>query len=124
MKRILMIGACIAATLAGATAASAQPYRYSGGHDRHDRYERYDRHDRYDRYDRHDRRDRRDYRDYRRWSRGQYLPPAYRGYVVRDYGRYRLRPPPRGYHWVRAGDDYILAAIATGLILEVFSGYR
>jgi Ni/Co efflux regulator RcnB len=22
--------------------------------------------------------------------------------VVRDYGHYRLRPPPHGYHWVRA----------------------
>lgn len=64
-----------------------------------------------------------DYRpDYRAWQRGGYLPPAYRGYVVNDYGRYRLRPPPRGYHWVRANDDYILAAIATGLILEVIGG--
>ena len=64
-----------------------------------------------------------DYRpDFRPWQRGGYLPPAYRGYVVNDYGRYRLRPPPRGYHWVRANDDYVLAAIATGLILEVIAG--
>lgn len=64
-----------------------------------------------------------DYRpDYRPWQRGGYLPPAYRGYVVRDYPRYRLRQPPRGYHWVQHNNDYILAAIATGLILEVISG--
>ena len=25
---------------------------------------------------------------------------------------------PRGYHWVRSGDDYVLAAIATGVILQ------
>lgn len=68
---------------------------------------------------------RRDYRPaYRAWQRGGYLPPAYRGYVVSDYGRYRLRPPPRGYHWVRANNDYVLAAIATGLILEVIAGNR
>lgn len=58
---------------------------------------------------------------YTAWRRGGYLPPSYRSrtYVVYDYGRYRLRPPPRGYYWYRAGDDYILAAIATGLIYEI-----
>lgn len=55
------------------------------------------------------------------WRRGAYLPPYYRErvYVVRDYDRYRLRPPPRGYYWYRAGNDYVLAAIATGLIFDV-----
>ncbi len=58
---------------------------------------------------------------YYAWRRGAYLPPYYRsrGYVVYDYGRYRLRPPPRGYYWYRDGNDYLLAAIATGLILDV-----
>lgn len=58
---------------------------------------------------------------YNAWRRGAYLPPSYRdrGYVVYDYGRYRLRPPPRGYYWYRDGNDYLLAAIATGLILDV-----
>lgn len=56
---------------------------------------------------------------YNQWRRGAYLPTYYRGYVVNDYHRYRLRPPPRGYHWVRANNDYVLAAIATGLIFEV-----
>jgi Ni/Co efflux regulator RcnB len=58
---------------------------------------------------------------YHAWRRGAYLPPSYRGrgYVVYDYGRYRLRHPPRGYYWYRSGSDFILAAIATGLIYEV-----
>ncbi|MBP7704293.1 MAG: RcnB family protein [Caulobacter sp.] len=58
---------------------------------------------------------------YAAWRRGAYLPPAYRGrgYVVYDYGRYGLRPPPRGYYWYRDGSDYLLAAVATGLILDV-----
>ncbi|MDB5429220.1 MAG: hypothetical protein JWP35_336 [Caulobacter sp.] len=58
---------------------------------------------------------------YSSWRRGSYLPGAYRdrGYVVYDYGRYHLRPPPRGYYWYRVGDDYLLAAIASGLIFDV-----
>lgn len=60
---------------------------------------------------------------YAAWRRGAYLPGYYRGrgYVVYDYGRYRLRPPPRGYYWYRVGNDYLLAAIATGLIYEVIA---
>ena len=54
-----------------------------------------------------------------RWARGQYLPPAYRGYVVEDYRRYHLRPPPYGYYWTRSGSDYLLTAAATGMIFEV-----
>ncbi|PVM93801.1 RcnB family protein [Caulobacter endophyticus] len=65
-----------------------------------------------------------DYRPgYSAWRRGGYLPPYYRGggYVVHDYGRYHLRQPPRGYYWYRAGNDYVLAAIATGLIFEIIN---
>lgn len=52
-----------------------------------------------------------------RWERGhRYYGP---NYVVRDYGHYRLRPPPRGYHWVRANNDYLLVAVATGVILDI-----
>jgi len=53
------------------------------------------------------------------WRRGGYLPPYYRGWTVDDYGRWGLRRPPYGYHWVRVGDDYLLVAIATGLIFDV-----
>ncbi len=56
------------------------------------------------------------------WSRGQYLPPQARGEVIQDFGRYHLRRPPRGYYWYRAGDDYVLAAIASGVIFEVIQG--
>jgi len=55
------------------------------------------------------------------WRRGAVLPPYYRGYVVGDYYRYHLRPPPRGYAWYRVGDDYLLAAVATGLIFEIIN---
>jgi Ni/Co efflux regulator RcnB len=57
------------------------------------------------------------YSHYGRWERGH----RYRGptYVVRDYSYYRLRPPPRGYHWVHANNEYLLVAIATGIILDI-----
>lgn len=128
--------------------ALAQPrYDDRDRYERYDRYDRYDR-DRYERrddrpYDRRDWNDRR-YNGYylhdrwywgppprnlygnrglhlgwRNWQRGTYLPPYYRGLVIYDYGRYGLHRPPRGYHWVRVNDDYILAAIATGLIREI-----
>ena len=53
--------------------------------------------------------------------RGGRLPPSYRShlYVVDDWRSHRLHRPPPGYHWVQAGGDYVLAAIATGLILSI-----
>lgn len=39
---------------------------------------------------------------------GGRLPPEYRGPPIADYPRYRLRPPPAGYAWRRAGDAFIL----------------
>src|SRR5262245_50792152 len=58
---------------------------------------------------------------YRAWHRGEYLPSAYYAprYVVRDYHSYNLYAPPRGYHWVRVGDDVLLAAIAGGVVAAV-----
>ncbi|GAD23816.1 RcnB family protein [Acidovorax sp. MR-S7] len=57
----------------------------------------------------------------RRWHRGDRLPPAYRTrhYVVNDWRVHHLRPPPRGYHWVQYGSDYLLVAIATGVIAQL-----
>jgi Ni/Co efflux regulator RcnB len=55
------------------------------------------------------------------WQRGEMLPPHYHvdRYVVVDYGHYGLREPPRGYHWVRVDNDFILVAITTGIITDV-----
>ncbi|CAN5268949.1 hypothetical protein BH09PSE1_BH09PSE1_03290 [soil metagenome] len=59
---------------------------------------------------------------YRTYSYGQRLPSAYNSYVVNDYNRYGLRAPPRGYHYVRNGNDVVLAAVAGGLITAVIAG--
>ncbi|WP_334161294.1 RcnB family protein [Phenylobacterium sp.] len=40
--------------------------------------------------------------------RGGYLPPEAQGSEVEDYGRYRLRPPPRGFRWMRVDGAYAL----------------
>jgi Ni/Co efflux regulator RcnB len=51
--------------------------------------------------------------------RGGMIPPEYRGAIVPDYGRHRLRPPPPGFAWVRMGDRYMLVSRATGQIFDV-----
>jgi Ni/Co efflux regulator RcnB len=55
------------------------------------------------------------------WYRGSRLPREYRSryYVVDDWRAHHLYAPPHGYHWVQAGDDYVLAAIATGVIAAI-----
>jgi Ni/Co efflux regulator RcnB len=57
---------------------------------------------------------------YRPWARGQRLGYYGDRYAEVDYRRENLRAPRRGYHWVRDNDgDFLLAAIATGIILQV-----
>jgi Ni/Co efflux regulator RcnB len=138
-KKHLIIPALLTALLSVSASSFAQD-RYHGDRDRGDRsYSQRDRNDRYDRND-----DRRDgYRAYgggragneswgeeRRWNgagpdhsyrRGDRLPTRYRNhqYVVNNYREHHLRPPPRGYHWVQTGSDYVLAAIATGVIADL-----
>jgi Ni/Co efflux regulator RcnB len=55
-----------------------------------------------------------------RWDRGERLPAAYyaRPYVIADYRDCGLRAPPRGYHWVRVDGDAVLAAVATGIVID------
>ena len=56
-----------------------------------------------------------------RFCRGGRLSTEYRGrqYVVDDWRGHHLRQPPRGYQWVQVGGDYVLVAVATGIILSV-----
>jgi Ni/Co efflux regulator RcnB len=58
---------------------------------------------------------------YHNYYRGERLPTYYRSstYVVNDWRGHRLSAPPRGYHWVQTGADYVLVAIATGIILQI-----
>ena len=87
-------------------------------------------------FDRHGHGDRGDYREGRQfdrpgyphphseWRRGGRVPNEYRGrnYVVDDWRGHHLQQPQRGYQWVGVGGDYVLAAIATGLIAQIIVG--
>lgn len=137
--KILASAVIASALLLASHAATAQP-----DHDDHGRYDHDHGRGHYD----HDRgRDDHRWHDDRRWhgrdygyrDRGHYYPHQrvyyapprghwvrghrYYGptYVVSDYRSYRLRPPPRGYHWVRdrGTDDFLLVAVATGIILDI-----
>jgi len=85
------------------------------------------RHRNYVVYDRHDsRRDAR-WRDGRgagpihAYHRGDRFPAEYRrrNYVVNDWRGHHLSAPPRGYQWVQSGADYVLVAVASGIILQL-----
>jgi Ni/Co efflux regulator RcnB len=71
-----------------------------------------------------DRRDERGAGPYHEIHRGQRLPVEYRSrqYVVDDWRGHHLSAPPRGYNWVQTGGDYVLVAIATGVILQLLLG--
>ena len=130
MKTKLIASALIALSMAASGSAFAQRNDHGNDHNgRNDQsYQRdNDRHDN-GRYD-NDRRDARQYhRDDKRGGgprhdlrRGQRLNQEYRGnrYVVSDWRARHLSAPPRGHQWVQAGNDYVLAAIATGIIAQV-----
>lgn len=134
MNNKKMIVSTLMVALLGAGASSFAQDRYHGDRD-HDRYDqRHDQRDGRGDYrgdDRHDRDGRRDDRNYggrhdgagpdRNFHRGGRLPDRYRHnqYVVNDWRGHHLRQPPRGYHWVQTGSDYVLAAIATGVIADL-----
>ena len=67
--------------------------------------------------------DRRGY-NHRRWVKGQRFDRRYAtNYrVIDNYRSYRLRTPPRGYHWVRSGNDAVLVAVTSGIIASVITG--
>jgi Ni/Co efflux regulator RcnB len=51
------------------------------------------------------------------WHQGDH----YTGHrvVVNNYAYYRLRPPPPGYQWVQDGSQFVLVAVASGIIADV-----
>jgi len=59
------------------------------------------------------------------FRRGGYIPREFRNhqYQVVDYRAYRLSAPPRGHQWVQVGADYVLIALATGLIAHIVLNY-
>lgn len=119
MKRFLTASLAVLMLASGAGAASAQDWRRD--HNDNGRYDARDRAYEKGRRDQAKFERKQERREYRRWVKGQRLDARYRGngYYVSDWRRHGLRAPPRGYRWVRVDDQYILAAVATGLIASV-----
>jgi Ni/Co efflux regulator RcnB len=139
----ILAAAAMAFTLAGGDAAMARDHGDRGrGQDRRESrgYDRggYDRgrfesrpHFEYRGRERGERRSDRGWRDDPReyapppvryappMRRGGYAPPDYRDGAVADYGRFRLRAPPRGYVWVRTGRGYAMVSTETGQVFDV-----
>jgi Ni/Co efflux regulator RcnB len=116
MKRAILILTTAALALTS-TLASAQGYGDRGRNDNRGGWDRNDNRGGYN--------NRNDHRGGQSWQRGQNLPSQYRGRdrYVSDWGRYRLSAPPRGYGYYRQDNgDFVLAALATGLIANLVAG--
>lgn len=141
MKSTAIVCTIVIASLGVGTLAQAQDHGRHGPDDerwsqqdrgRHDNGRGNDRND-----DRHE--DRREGRWDNRWDnrwdghpgyygargpdfrRGGHIPYEYRRpiYVVNNYYGHRLPVPPRGHQWVQVGADYVLIAMATGIIAQI-----
>ena len=134
MKSKIIISSIMIVTLLASSAAFAQGHDRGGDHGRsehaqrggpgHDRghpgnSNKYGDKHRYKHDGRHD--NGRGAGPKHNFYKGGYIPREYRGhqYVVNDWRSHRLTPPPRGYHWVQTGGDYVLIAISTGLIAQI-----
>ncbi|MEN8283660.1 RcnB family protein [Acinetobacter gerneri] len=64
------------------------------------------------------------YRDRVIYRTGDRLPTMYRTtrYYVNDWQNYHLNEPPRGYRWANVDGNYILVALATGIISQILFG--
>lgn len=124
MKKILTAAMAGALMLSGAGVAAAQGWDHDRG-DRHDGgWQNSDRGDRHDNgwhrgWDR-------DHGGWRsEWRRGYRMDHDYwnRGRRI-DWRYYHLRRPPAGYEWREVNGNYVLAAVATGLIADLIMNSR
>jgi Ni/Co efflux regulator RcnB len=67
-------------------------------------------------------RDHHHYVEHKEWRRGYHMRHEDwdRGARV-DYRHYHLRRPPRGYEWREVDGNYVLAAVATGVIASIIA---
>ncbi len=101
----LFVGALALTLLAGSAAAvSAQPY--GGGQDHRDQADN-GRHEGWSA----------DQGGNHQWKRGQRMGyNDWNGAHPVDYRQHHLRQPPRGYEWRESNGQYVLGALAGGLI--------
>jgi Ni/Co efflux regulator RcnB len=70
----------------------------------------------------HDHHDNHAYVHHEDWKKGGHMHKEdwERGERV-DYHQHHLRAPPRGYEWREVDGNYVLAAVATGVIASVIA---
>lgn len=68
--------------------------------------------------------DRREAGPQHRFQKGERLPEEYRHrhYTVENWREHRLSAPPRGYHWVQVGGEYVLVSNSSNIILQISIG--
>jgi len=110
MKKLILaaVAASLLASPLAIAPASAEPQRHDNGW--HKPAPRPDHHS-----------------QWRKWNKGQRFDSRYaQNYrEVNNWQQYRgrrLYAPPRGYHWVRSGNDAVLVAVTGGLIGAVIAG--
>ncbi len=61
---------------------------------------------------------------YKNFRKGERFDRTHaRNYQVVDYRKYRnVKAPPRGYHYVRSGNDLLLVGITSGIVSAVTAG--
>ena len=131
MKTKTLVSIVMGVAMASSSLAFAQGNSNHGDRGRGDDR----RNDRADREYRHDNRDfGRSHNEHKKHGRGagpnhEYyqgdrFPLEYRNrhYVVSDWRSHQLSAPPRGYQWVQSGNDYVMVAIATGIIAQLLLG--
>lgn len=59
------------------------------------------------------------------WHEGDHVPDRYRGdgHWVQDWRGHDLPEPPHGHRWLEIDGDYVLAAVATGVITSIILGH-
>ncbi len=102
MKRLLLAAAGLAVAAAFAAAPADAQHHYRNGHNQHHATSWHDHSD---------------------WRRGGYVSRNdYNRGVVVDYHHHRgLYRPPSGYEWRRVDNNYVLVAIASGLIASIIA---
>jgi Ni/Co efflux regulator RcnB len=116
MKHIVTAAFAATIALASVSAAFAQPRDNRDYHDNREYHGNRDNHG----YQSHDDHGYRRHADWKRghrlahddWARGQHV----------DYRSHHLRAPPRGYEWREVDGNYVMAAVATGLIASIIAG--
>ena len=105
MKRTVLAALAVLTTVV-APAAYAQPDR--------------DQRDQHDQRDHHE--DRGDYRRHDEWRKGYHMRNEDwgRGRPV-DWRASHLHRPPHGYEWREVDGNYVMAAVATGIIASVIA---